>query len=100
MISILYDTERCFDGLKLVDGFFRPLSERREPVHVITADLDDPVVLQFVNARDEGALVQFMSKYSAGDLYTPEDPPKTMFAPNLRATKIADMRDFFWTKTC
>jgi hypothetical protein len=98
MISILYDTERCLDGLKLVDGFFRPLSERREPVHVVTADLDDPVVLQFVNARDEDALVQFMSKYSAGDLYTQEDPPQTMFAPRLGATKIADMRDYLRRK--
>jgi hypothetical protein len=94
MISILYDTERCLDGLKLVDGFFHPLSERREPVHVVTADLDDPVVLQFVNARDGDALVQFMSKYSAGDLYTPEDPPRTWFAPSLSAAKIADMRDY------
>ena len=98
MISILYDTERCLDGLKLVDGFFRPLSERREPVHVVTADLDDPVVLQFVNARDEDALVQFMSKYSAGNLYTGEEPPQTRVAHTLGATKLADMRDYLRRK--
>ena len=98
MISMIYDTERCLDGLTLVDGLFHARSERREPVHVVTADLDDPVVLQFVNARDEDALVQFMSKYSAGNLYTPWDPPKTRFAPNVSAIKISDMRDYLRQK--
>ena len=42
--------------------------------------------------------MQFMAKYSAGDLYTPEDPPKTVFVPNLSATKLADMRDFLRQK--
>ena len=53
----------------LADGFFRPRSERREPVHLVTADLEDPIVLQFVNARDD--LAPFMSRYSAGSVFTP-----------------------------
>jgi hypothetical protein len=73
MISLLYNTERCLDGLTVVDGYFRPLSERREPVHVVTADLENPVVLQLVNARDD--LLPFMSRYSAGDVYSPSPGP-------------------------
>jgi hypothetical protein len=71
-ISLLFETERCLDGLHLVDGFFRPRSERREPIHVVTADLEDPVVLQFMNARDD--LLPFMSRYSAGGVMTPLQP--------------------------
>jgi hypothetical protein len=68
MIGLLLETERCLDGLRLVDGFYRPLSDRREPVHVVTANLEDPVVLQFLNARDD--LVPFMSGHSAGSVFT------------------------------
>src|SRR5262245_20499471 len=71
MITLSYDTERCLDGLTLVGGFFRPLSARREPVHVVTVDLEDPVVLQFLNARDD--LLPFMSRYSAGDVHGPRE---------------------------
>jgi hypothetical protein len=88
MISILYDTERCLDGLTLVDGFFRPLSARREPVRVVTADLDDPVVLQLLNARDD--LLPFMSRYSAGAVYTPwGGAPDPMYEPNVHFSTIA-----------
>jgi hypothetical protein len=98
MLSIVYNTERCLDGLELVDGYFRPRSERREPVHVVTADLNDLVVLQFVNARDADALLHFISKYSAGDLYTSTDPPKTRFTPNVSAAELADMQNYLRQK--
>jgi hypothetical protein len=71
MITLAYDTERCLDGLTIVNGYFRPLSERREPVHLITADLDDPVVLRLLNARDD--LLPFMARYSAGEAHTPRE---------------------------
>jgi hypothetical protein len=93
MISILYLTERCLDGLKLVDGWFRPLSERREPVHVVTADLEDPVVLQLVNARDD--LVPFMSRYSAGDVRTSWGDDDPMFAPNVHIDTITHWQGIF-----
>jgi hypothetical protein len=38
----------------------------------MTTDLEDPVVLQFINARDD--LLPFMSRYSAGSVLTPEFP--------------------------
>lgn len=82
MIGLLLETERCLDGVHLVDGFFRPRSERREPVRVVSADLDDLVVLDFVNARDD--LAPFMSRYSAGTLVQLDRDPHAHIDPSLR----------------
>ena len=70
MLGLLYETERCLAGLPLdADGFFRPISERREPVRVITVDLADPMVIQIRQPGDD--LLPFMSQCSAGDLKCP-----------------------------
>jgi hypothetical protein len=81
-IGPLLETERCLDGVHLVDGFFRPRSERREPVRVGPADLEDLVVLQFMNARDD--LVPFMSRYSAGSLVPISRDLPTHLVPFLK----------------
>ena len=71
MIGLLYETERCLDGLTLdAGGFFRPISERRETVRIVTADLADPMVIRFANAGED--LLPFMSQCSAGDIVTPD----------------------------
>ena len=68
MFGLLLQTERCQDGVDLTESHFRPRTNRREPLRLVTADLADPVVLQFLNAHFYGyeTLVAFMSKYTAG----------------------------------
>lgn len=66
MIGLLFTTDRCTDGVALVDGAFQPRSERREPVSIRTTDLSNPAVIQFLNAHDD--LVPFLSRYTAGSL--------------------------------
>jgi hypothetical protein len=67
MPSLILKTQRCLDGLKIIeDGILWPRSERREQVRIVTTDLKDPVAVQFINARGQAGLVQFMSRYSAG----------------------------------
>ena len=89
MIGLLYETERCLDGLRLdAEGYFRPLSERREPVRIITADLANPVAIQLANADD---LVRFMSWYSAGDIITPGTFPRD-YTPHIHITRIEAMK--------
>jgi hypothetical protein len=74
VIGLLYETERCLDGLTLdADGFVRPNSERREPVRLVTADLADPMVIRFTNAGEK--LLTFMSQCSAGNIFTPDGEP-------------------------
>jgi hypothetical protein len=101
MITLAFTAARCLDGLALVNGCLERRSGRREPVHVITADLEDPVALQFVNARGEAALVSFMSRYmydfqgivDERSLYAPD--------PNLalvRIDAIADLQKRFEEK--
>ena len=69
MLSLMLETKRCFDGLTLdADAVFRPVSDRREPVRVITASLaDDLVVLDFINAGEN--VTPFLSRYTAGSAH-------------------------------
>ncbi len=65
-------TERCPDGIELRDyggkieeggKSFLYRTERREPLKLEIQNLESPVVVQFVNARDDASLVKFFSKY-------------------------------------
>ena len=68
MIGLLYETERCLDGLRVdADGYLRPVSARLEAVRIFTNDLADPMVIRFVNEGDDD-LLPFMSQCSAGDV--------------------------------
>ena len=76
MIGLLYETERCLDGLNLAtdaDGerYFRPVSKRRKSVRLLTTDLANPAVVQFANMGDN--LLPFMSLYSTCEVYEDED---------------------------
>ena len=75
-IGLSLETERCPDGVHLVDGFFRPRSERREPVRVVSADLNKLVVLDFINARDD--LAPFLSRYTAGSIFGSTEWPRPL----------------------
>ena len=46
-------------------------SERREPVRVVSADLNNLIVLDFVNTRDD--LAPFLSRYSTGSIFDLRD---------------------------
>jgi hypothetical protein len=73
MIGLLFETERCLDGLRLdADGYLRPASARLEAVRIFTNDLADPMVIRFVNTGDAD-LLPFMSQCSAGDVKKPID---------------------------
>jgi hypothetical protein len=67
MIGLLLEMDYCPDGVIVTEGFFRRRTDRIERLRLVTADLADPVVLQFVNARDD--LVPFMSKYTDGSIH-------------------------------
>ena len=66
MFGLLVEVDYCPDGVIVAEGFFRRRTDRIERLRLVTVDLADPVVLQFVNARDD--LVPFMSKYTDGSL--------------------------------
>ena len=90
MLGLLYETERCLDGLRLdADGFLRPISERREPVRVVTVDLADPMVIRFANAGDD--LLPFMSQCSAGDVKTPIDFGPG-YGPHIHVSTVGGMQ--------
>ena len=62
--------ERCPDGVELrdkgggideTDSEFLYRTERREPLQLEIQNLENPVIVQFVNARDEKGLSDFFS---------------------------------------
>ena len=65
-------TQRCPDGVELAadeEGrrFFRPRTDRREPVRLEMQDLENSVVVEFINARDDEKLTKFVTKF--GGIY-------------------------------
>src|SRR5215813_13061682 len=77
MYGLLYSYERCPDGVELHDygeplrqleseprgQMFRSRTQRRDPVRLEIANLENPVVVEFVNARDDERAADFLSKY-------------------------------------
>jgi hypothetical protein len=76
MYGLSLRTERCPDGVELRDyggkitetsrsrgKWFLYRTERRELLQLEIQNLESPVVVQFVNARDDVSLVKFFSKY-------------------------------------
>jgi hypothetical protein len=87
MIGLLLESQRCLDGVVLTDGFFQPRSERRQPGRLVTTDLEDPTVVQFVNARDD--LVPFLSRYTTGSLVPIGDYSYTgMLTPTIAPHRV------------
>jgi hypothetical protein len=72
MLGFRLTTERCPDGVEAHEGgggirergkWFLYRTERREPLQLEIQDLENPIIVQFVNARDEKDLSDFFSKY-------------------------------------
>jgi hypothetical protein len=63
MYGLFLETERCPDGVEFADRAFRCRTERREPFGLELENLEHPVVVDFVNARDEDRAVEFLSKF-------------------------------------
>lgn len=69
MFNVSLAWERCPDGVRLVDPIdYGPTyvcarSERREPVHLDIINLENPAVLRFINARNDEALLGFLSRF-------------------------------------
>jgi len=70
---------RLPDGVVLPPGrFVRYRTERRLPVRYDLSNLEDPIILHFVNARDDEARVRFLSRFGliSTGLATAEKSPE------------------------
>lgn len=81
MLVLILRTTRCPDGVDLHDYgpsetvkgpvshnlFFRYRTNRREPLRLELQHLQNPVVVDFVNARDDAGLVKFFSTFGLLD---------------------------------
>lgn len=69
MYGLRLETEYCPDGVELDDdGIFRNRTARRFPLKLETTNLENPHILQLINARDDDALAQFFGRYGFFDL--------------------------------
>lgn len=94
MFDLRLDWSRCLDGAEIVDygperprqrgetiydvpkygRHFRLKSDRRELIRLDCINLELPVVLHFINATTENALVQFFGRYGLLDRMMDELP--------------------------
>jgi hypothetical protein len=76
--GLFLESRRCPDGVELVvpalNGplIFRDRTDRREPVRLEIQNLENPVVVEFVNARTDAELAEFFLKYGLPD-FTPSN---------------------------
>jgi hypothetical protein len=64
MDGLAIDVERCPDGVELVDGaFYRGRTDRSEPEQITLTNLEDPVVVAFVNATDDARRKLFFGRF-------------------------------------
>jgi hypothetical protein len=92
MIGLLYESTRCPDGVELVaEGlkkkWFRYRSDRRVPIRLELTNLENPVVIAFVNAKSDDDLAQFFSRFGFHHQYhqldgQPEDKSFAAFMGN------------------
>jgi hypothetical protein len=76
MFLLRLESERCPDGVVFERGQFNYRSDRRETVRRETSNLEDPVVMMFVNARDDEGRAAFFSQFGlleAGDVLRRND---------------------------
>jgi hypothetical protein len=64
MDGLTIDIQRCPDGVELVDGaFYRGRTDRSEPERITLTNLEDPVVIAFVNATDDAQRQLFFGRF-------------------------------------
>jgi hypothetical protein len=68
MNGLAIDIERCQDGVELVDKVYRYRTKRTETERVVLADLEDPIVIAFVNATDDEERQRFFGRFGLPDL--------------------------------
>jgi hypothetical protein len=62
MDGVSLDWERCPDGVDLVDGRFRHCSARRAAVRHEITNLENPLIVRFINARTDDDLAAFFGR--------------------------------------
>jgi hypothetical protein len=72
MYGLFYEGERCPDGVELFDYRFRGGKQnrriryrtaRREPFRWEIENLENPIVIDFINAREDAERIRFLSKF-------------------------------------
>jgi len=57
------DIERCPDGVELINKGYHYRTNRRETQRITIADLEDPIVIAFVNATDDESRQGFFDRF-------------------------------------
>jgi hypothetical protein len=64
MNGLAIEIERCPDGVEMTDSdHYRFRTNRRETQRIVLADLEDPIVIAFVNATDDDARQLFFGRF-------------------------------------
>jgi hypothetical protein len=63
MDGLAIDIKRCPDGVELVDNVYRHRTTRQEPERIALVDLENPVVMAFVNATDDPQRQLFFGRF-------------------------------------
>jgi hypothetical protein len=63
MNGLAIDIERCPDGVEMVDSGYSYRTNRRETERIVLADLEDPIVMAFVNATDDEGRQLFFGRF-------------------------------------
>ena len=67
MHGLFLESDKCADGVELATSegqrWFRARTNRRAPVRLEIHNLENPVVVEFINAREEADLLKFFSKF-------------------------------------
>jgi hypothetical protein len=90
MLGLILQTQRCPDGVALDERYFRYRSDRREDLRLEIRDLEDPVVVRFMNARDDQARAQFFSEYGLTEPHHPWTTQSVVLAWRDRFEQILE----------
>jgi hypothetical protein len=68
MYGLFLETWRCPEGVELGPNsnglaVYRSRTKRREPLRLEIQNLENPVVVEFINARDDASRIKFFAKY-------------------------------------
>jgi len=68
--GLFLESDRCPDGFELAPDkhgllHFRPRTERTEPLRLEMQNLENPVVVEFINAREDADRIKFFAKYGS-----------------------------------
>jgi hypothetical protein len=78
MQGLFLESDKCSDGVELTalhgQLYFRSRTDRRQPIRLEMQNLENPVVVEFINAREDTELLKFFSKF--GRLYESGPEPR------------------------